>query len=237
MLSFADVLRALEHHVLEQVGEARATHLLVPASHVVPHVHAHHRRGVVLGEDHAEPVGKRVHLVADRGLTGERTDREETAQDAPPHHRPPAGSSPWFKHHGGSCPFIRAARNRLSSDLASLAFRLKYANGNRARPPVAIARTGAITGNAIVPADIQMTASSAAITTPPNPSRSRAMSLRYAFSRSSSVVSATPAASSSPSQVWIAPHAGQRRSGFARRLWTPCHQYRVPHSRRRGERR
>ncbi|MBI3081368.1 MAG: PIN domain-containing protein, partial [Gemmatimonadetes bacterium] len=53
----------------------------------------------------------------------------------------------------------------------------------------------------VVLADIQMTASSAAITTPPNPSRRRTMSLRYAFSRSSSAVSAAPAANSSPSQV------------------------------------
>ncbi len=55
-----DVLRALEHHVLEQMREARAAGRLVRGTDVIPDVDADERHAMVFGEDHFEPVGERV---------------------------------------------------------------------------------------------------------------------------------------------------------------------------------
>jgi hypothetical protein len=57
------VLRALEHHVLEQVREAGAAGVFVGRSDVIPEVHRDEREPVVLGEDDSQPVGKGIHLV------------------------------------------------------------------------------------------------------------------------------------------------------------------------------
>ena len=51
-----NVLRALEHHVLEEVRKAGAALLLVLRADVVPHPEVHDRRGMILGEDHRQPV-------------------------------------------------------------------------------------------------------------------------------------------------------------------------------------
>ena len=56
------VLRALEHHVLEQVREAGAARLLVGRADVIPEVHGHQRQPMVLAEDHVETVRQRVFL-------------------------------------------------------------------------------------------------------------------------------------------------------------------------------
>ncbi len=53
------VLRALEHHVLEEVREPGAAGGLVGGAHVVPEVHGHHRQPAFLAEDHFEPVRQR----------------------------------------------------------------------------------------------------------------------------------------------------------------------------------
>jgi hypothetical protein len=54
----ADVLAALEHHVLEQVGEAGPARLLVLAADVVPHADADDRDGVVLVDEDIQAVGE-----------------------------------------------------------------------------------------------------------------------------------------------------------------------------------
>ena len=59
------VLRALEHHVLEQVREAGAPRLLVRRADVVPEVHRDERQAVVLRQDHLEAVRQRVLLERD----------------------------------------------------------------------------------------------------------------------------------------------------------------------------
>ncbi len=56
MLGLGDVAAALEHHVLEEVGEPGPARLLVLASHVVPDVDGDDRHEVVLADDQAEPV-------------------------------------------------------------------------------------------------------------------------------------------------------------------------------------
>ena len=53
------VLRALEHHVLEEVREAGAARLLVGGPDVIPEVDRDERQPVVLGQDHAQPVRQR----------------------------------------------------------------------------------------------------------------------------------------------------------------------------------
>ena len=50
------VLRALEHHVLEEVREAGAARLLVGRADVIPEVHRDQRQPVILGQDDLEPV-------------------------------------------------------------------------------------------------------------------------------------------------------------------------------------
>ena len=55
-----DVLRALEHHVFEQMREARAAGRLVCGTDVVPHVDADERHAMVFRKDHFEPIGERV---------------------------------------------------------------------------------------------------------------------------------------------------------------------------------
>ena len=82
-----DVLRALEHHVLEQVREARAAGRLVRGADVIPDVDADERHAMILGEDHFEAVRQRVLLdvelrnVARRRLRAEREDRRENDQE------------------------------------------------------------------------------------------------------------------------------------------------------------
>jgi hypothetical protein len=56
VLLVADVLGALEEHVLEQVREARATAHFASAADVVVDVHGHDRIGVVFVHDQLEPV-------------------------------------------------------------------------------------------------------------------------------------------------------------------------------------
>ena len=56
MLARADVLRSLEHHVLEEMGEAGAAGLLVGRTDVVGNRDGERRGRVVLGEDDTEAV-------------------------------------------------------------------------------------------------------------------------------------------------------------------------------------
>ena len=58
MLRLPDVRGALEHHVLEQVGEAGLARDLVLRADVVPDVHRRDGREVVLRDDQPEAVGQ-----------------------------------------------------------------------------------------------------------------------------------------------------------------------------------
>ena len=67
VLALGDVLRALEHHVLEEMGEAGAAGLLVLAADVVPQVDGHDRRAIVVGKEHAQAVIEPMSLDRDVG--------------------------------------------------------------------------------------------------------------------------------------------------------------------------
>ena len=54
------VLRALEHQVLEQVGEPALVPLLVFGTDVIPKIHSHDRQLRLTAEDDVEAVGERV---------------------------------------------------------------------------------------------------------------------------------------------------------------------------------
>ena len=56
MLVRADVLRALEEHVFEQVSKSGTARPLVGRSDVVPEIHRNDRRGVVLGQRDSEAI-------------------------------------------------------------------------------------------------------------------------------------------------------------------------------------
>jgi hypothetical protein len=64
------VLRAVEHQVLEQVGEAGAARRLVLAADVVPEVDRDDRGLAVGVHDHAQAVGQGELLVGDRDAAG-----------------------------------------------------------------------------------------------------------------------------------------------------------------------
>jgi hypothetical protein len=70
VLDLGDVAAALEHEVLEQVGEAGAAGLLVPRADDVPQVDRHDRRQVVRRDDDAQPVGERPLVEADQRQSG-----------------------------------------------------------------------------------------------------------------------------------------------------------------------
>ena len=72
VLGLPDVRRALEHHVLEQVGEAGLARDLVLGADVVPDVHGHDGREVVLDDDQAQAVGQ--------ALVGELDDGDGHAE-------------------------------------------------------------------------------------------------------------------------------------------------------------
>jgi len=84
------VLGSLEHHVLEQVGEAGATRPLVLGADAVADVHRRQGQRVVLQQEHGQPVGQPVLLDGKRGegilLNGHGTSGAGRAQgaDIPP---------------------------------------------------------------------------------------------------------------------------------------------------------
>ena len=80
-----DVLRALEHHVLEQVREAGAARLLVLRPDVIPDLGVHDRRRVILEQDHLQPVRQRGHRVVELRRTdggAARPDRATSSDGA-----------------------------------------------------------------------------------------------------------------------------------------------------------
>ena len=76
------VLAAVEHQVLEQVGESGVAGPLVLGPDVVPHVHRHDGRLVVLVHDDGQPVGQDEALVrdVDGRLSGEGDRAGQQAQ-------------------------------------------------------------------------------------------------------------------------------------------------------------
>jgi len=59
---FAGIFRALEHHVLEEMGEAAAAAWLEAKADVVVDADGDHGSGGVWGDDHAKAVGERPGL-------------------------------------------------------------------------------------------------------------------------------------------------------------------------------
>ena len=82
-----EVLRAVEHQVLEEVGEPAPPGGLVLGADVVPHVDGYDGRLVVLVDDEGEPVVEGERLVRDVGDAGEgaalraRQRREDESED------------------------------------------------------------------------------------------------------------------------------------------------------------
>jgi hypothetical protein len=75
VLGLGDVPRALEHDVLEQVGEARLPDDLVLRPDVVPEVDRHHRGEPIDRDDQAEPIGKALVGKRHGRLGGHRAER------------------------------------------------------------------------------------------------------------------------------------------------------------------
>jgi hypothetical protein len=79
VLARSYVRRALEHHVLEEMGESGAAVLFVSGTDVVPDVDRHRRRNVVGAGDDAEPVVQSV-------LDDRVAKSSECARGHAPHH-------------------------------------------------------------------------------------------------------------------------------------------------------
>src|SRR5688500_15312824 len=72
-----DVLGALEHHVLEEVGEAGPPRSLVLRPDVIPHRHVDDRGRMILREDHAQTVRQRGYLILELRRTDGRLERSQ----------------------------------------------------------------------------------------------------------------------------------------------------------------
>ena len=70
------MLRAGEHHVLEQVGESASARRLVGGADVVPDVHRHLGQAVVLAQDHRQAVGQLVLLELDLRVRAAGRERQ-----------------------------------------------------------------------------------------------------------------------------------------------------------------
>ena len=70
VVALPHVLRALEHHVLEEVREAAASFDLTARADVIPDVDRHERCGVVLVDDYREPVAELERLGGNAELLG-----------------------------------------------------------------------------------------------------------------------------------------------------------------------
>ena len=70
MLGLGDMSRALEHDVLEEVGETGLARHLVLRADVVPEVHRDDRREMVLCDDDPQPVVEMVVAECDLGDGG-----------------------------------------------------------------------------------------------------------------------------------------------------------------------
>jgi hypothetical protein len=130
VLRVGHVLRALEHHVLEEVREAGPPRPLVTASDVVPEVDGHHRLAVVLGEDDPEAVIEGVGLDGDvHAVRFACEEGDEEAQDLArvqfPSH-PETGSQPWDRNARG--------RMKLS--------RRMWRHSRSCEPPMGLVRVG-----------------------------------------------------------------------------------------------
>ena len=103
------VLGALEHHVLEQVGEPAPAGPLVLGPHVVPGVDRHHGGGVVDMEDHLEAVVQGVGLDVEggevRGLGTRTAEHGEGGAEE--------GQGDGATQHGETPSRGRRLRNRL----------------------------------------------------------------------------------------------------------------------------
>ena len=88
-----DVLRALEHHVLEQVREPGAARLLVLRADVIPDLGVHDRRRVIFEKDDLQPVGQRRHRVVELAAAARPRRAAATISDGragQPHEQPAA---------------------------------------------------------------------------------------------------------------------------------------------------
>ena len=56
MLAFADVLRALKQHVLEEMGKAGAAGIFIARADIVSHANRKSRRAGVFREQHAQAI-------------------------------------------------------------------------------------------------------------------------------------------------------------------------------------
>ena len=83
VLAGPDVLGALEHHVLEQMGEAGAALALVARADVVVDDDGEDRRRVVFGDDHAQAVLELGVGELDLGRSGDGTEAERRDKSRP----------------------------------------------------------------------------------------------------------------------------------------------------------
>ena len=58
MCGFRDILRPLKHHVLEQVGKAGASYLLITRADIVIKRDGDNRYGVVFAQNYAKAIRK-----------------------------------------------------------------------------------------------------------------------------------------------------------------------------------
>ena len=98
MLIGPDVLRALEHQVLEQMREPGAAGLLVLRADVIPDREMHDRRRVIFEKDDLQAVGQRGHRVVELGRPDDGPARVAPGRAAPPRPTSEAATPRRAKH-------------------------------------------------------------------------------------------------------------------------------------------
>src|SRR5579885_2537215 len=132
------MLRAQEHHVLEQVGKPGLAGLLVLRADVVVDIDRDHGRLVVLMEQDVQAVGQRVTLdLQGRDLEPPRivaTGRDSPGQEPAPEHQPDEPVRPLRHECNPSSRGSRAALREPPSHRSVLAEGLIYGKTGASSP-------------------------------------------------------------------------------------------------------
>jgi len=104
MLRLLYVLGALEHHVLEQMGEPGTAPYFISGSHVVPHIHRDHLGAVIRGENDLQTIRESVGFELD---TGRFLRQQRRTTHCHPNHENPKQGIGKVRHKRQSYPLLR----------------------------------------------------------------------------------------------------------------------------------
>ena len=75
MLLIADILRALKHHMLKEMGKTRFANFLAGRTHMIGHIHMHQRIGTVFMQHDGKTIIKDIFFKRDNDIAIIGADR------------------------------------------------------------------------------------------------------------------------------------------------------------------